>query len=459
MTDSLAIARMQAGRRLRPHARLGLGGLHAAALVTGVLLTLHGSGGADPLVPFLMFVALTSAVIASRRLTGMGESGARPHLRDLKTLFASDRYRLLLIAAPLHWACCAPYNSFFGILLHDRHLPPVALGVAFCVGVAGEMLIFVRFARLRALFELDTMLAIAFAGSAIRWLLISQVTSIAGDHGAAAGALPDLRALLGGGRRGRRRVGAAAAARHRAGVLRAVGRRRRQHPGQHGDRRDLRPRRRRRLRVPGRRLRRADPAGARADRAPPAAAGSARHERAARGASSRCRGWRWRAPAGPPTGKRAPEAAGAKPGAPAAAILRAPAPPADEPARFVLVRAGAVLHTALPPAGRRVRLPALVIESDSPQAAARFRLVRAAGDWVELETATIDPEKPHCHAPPAAFAGLALRLFASAADLQPVTIAPDSLALEGGGAVELEPGVPRSRERAITGRSSRTPTP
>ena len=107
-----------------------------------------------------MFVALTSAVVASRRRSrGMGESGARPHLRDLRQLFASDRYRLLLIAAPLHWACCAPYNSFFGILLHDRHLPPVALGVAFCVGVAGEMLIFVRFARLRARLDLDTMLA------------------------------------------------------------------------------------------------------------------------------------------------------------------------------------------------------------------------------------------------------------------------------------------------------------
>jgi hypothetical protein len=139
------------------------------------------------------------------------------------------------------------------------------------------------------------------------------------------------------------------------------------------------------------------------------------------------------------------EASGAKPAPPAAAILRAPAPPAEEPARFVLVRAGAVLHTALPPAGHRVRLPALVIESDSPQAAARFRLVRAAGDWVELETATLDPEKPHCHAPPASFAGLALRLFASAADLQPVTSRRIHVALDGGGAVELEPGVPLSR--------------
>jgi hypothetical protein len=132
---------------------------------------------------------------------------------------------------------------------------------------------------------------------------------------------------------------------------------------------------------------------------------------------------------------------------PPAAILRAPTPPpTDEPARFVLLRAGAVLHTAQPPAGHRLRLPAMVIESDSPQAAARFRLVRAAGDWVELETAALDPEKPHCHAPPAAFAGLALRLFASAADLQPVTSRRIHLGLEGSGAVDLEPGVPVTRE-------------
>ncbi len=128
-----------------------------------------------------------------------------------------------------------------------------------------------------------------------------------------------------------------------------------------------------------------------------------------------------------------------------AGILRAPAPPADEP-RFVLVRAGALLHTALPPAGRRVRLTALAIESDSPQAAARFRLVRAAGDWVEVETARIDAAEPHCHAPPAAFAGLALHLYVAATDIQPVTSRRLHLPLEGGGAIELEPGVPVSRD-------------
>jgi len=133
----------------------------------------------------------------------------------------------------------------------------------------------------------------------------------------------------------------------------------------------------------------------------------------------------------------------ARPAPPAAAILRAPAPTAsEEPARFVLVRAGATLHTAQPPAGHRLRLPALAIESDSPQAAARFRVVRSAGDWIELETTGVEPGQPHCHAPPAAFAGLALHLYVSAADLQPVTSRRIHLAFEGGGAIDLEPGVP-----------------
>ena len=59
LTDSLAIARMQAGVDYGRMRVWGSAGCMAAALVTGVLLTLHGSGGADPLVPFLMFVALT----------------------------------------------------------------------------------------------------------------------------------------------------------------------------------------------------------------------------------------------------------------------------------------------------------------------------------------------------------------------------------------------------------------
>ena len=153
----------------------------------------------------------------------------------------------------------------------------------------------------------------------------------------------------------------------------------------------------------------------------------------------------WLSLAGPrraPDAAASADAAAARPAPPPGVSLRAPVPSSEEPARYALVRAGAVLHTALPPAGRRLRLPALAIESDSPQAAARFRVVRAAGDWIEVETATIDPGQPHCHAPPPAFAGLALRLFVSTADLQPVTARRIHLGFDSRGAIDLEPGVP-----------------
>ncbi len=140
------------------------------------------------------------------------------------------------------------------------------------------------------------------------------------------------------------------------------------------------------------------------------------------------------------------DAAATKPAPLPAAILRAPPPPpSDEPARFALVRAGAVLHTALPPAGRRLRFAAPAIESDSPQSAGRFRVVGTAGAWIEVETATIDPGQPHCHAPPASFAGLALRLYVAAADLQPVTSHRVHLPFGEGGAIDVEPGVPVTR--------------
>lgn len=188
LTDSLAMARIREGGDYGRMRVWGSAGCMLAALLTGVLLTRWGHGGdgdggaagtgaaatADALVPRLMFAALAAALIASRGLRGAGQSGARPRLRDVRELFRNQRFRLLMIAAPLHWMCCAPYNAFFGILLRDRRLPPVVLGTSFCIGVAGEMLVFVLFTRLRRLLDLEAMLAIAFAASGLRWILISQ---------------------------------------------------------------------------------------------------------------------------------------------------------------------------------------------------------------------------------------------------------------------------------------------
>ena len=63
----------------------------------------------------------------------------------------------------------APYNVFFGVFLRDLGLPPLVWGVAFAVGVTAEMLVLLAFHRMHARVRLDTLLALAFVASALRW--------------------------------------------------------------------------------------------------------------------------------------------------------------------------------------------------------------------------------------------------------------------------------------------------
>ncbi|HET6279835.1 MAG TPA: MFS transporter [Polyangia bacterium] len=174
LADSLAIARVRAGGdygRLRVWGSLGC---MVATLVGGAILTARGGRGADPLVPRMLCLALAAAFIASLRLRGTGEQSARPRLNDVKVLLRDGRFRLLLVAAALHWMCCAPYHVFFGILLRDRQLSPNVIGVSFCIGVAAEIVVLFAFKRLRRLMDLEAMLMLACAGSAVRWFAISQ---------------------------------------------------------------------------------------------------------------------------------------------------------------------------------------------------------------------------------------------------------------------------------------------
>jgi PPP family 3-phenylpropionic acid transporter len=159
LVDSVAIARVW-----------GVGG--------GALLTARGGRPGDALVPGLVAAALLATFLASLQLRGTGEPAARPHLDDVRALLRNSRFRLLLVVAPLHWIGCAPYNIFFGIFVRERHLTPAVLGCALATGVAAETLVLLLFSRLRRRFDIETLLAVAFAGTSIRWLVMPAATSI-----------------------------------------------------------------------------------------------------------------------------------------------------------------------------------------------------------------------------------------------------------------------------------------
>jgi len=120
-----------------------------------------------------MWLALGCAFAAALRLRGAGEPSTRPRAADVKALLADPRLRVLLVIATLHWICLAPYNVYFGVFLHDLGLAPLSWGLAYSTGVVMEVFVLMTFHRLQVRFRLETLLAAAFAVSAVRWLAIA----------------------------------------------------------------------------------------------------------------------------------------------------------------------------------------------------------------------------------------------------------------------------------------------
>ena len=191
LIDSVAIARVRGGGGHYGRIRIwGSAGYILASVGVGVWLTERGDRPGDPLVPALMAASYLGAFAASLQLGGTGEAARRPRWRDVGALIGDRRFRLLLTIAPLHWIGCAPYNVFFGIFVRDRGLSPAVLGLALGTGVLAEMIVLLEFTRLQSRFALERLLAVAFAGTALRWALMPLCA-----HGGAIIALQSLHGL------------------------------------------------------------------------------------------------------------------------------------------------------------------------------------------------------------------------------------------------------------------------
>ena len=177
LVDSVAIAQVRRGGDYGRIRLWGSIGYMTSAIGVGALLTARSRQSADRLVPALVAGALLATFLVSLRLRGTGEPAARPHWSDVRTLLQNRRFRLLLVVAPLHWIGCAPYNIFFGVFVRERHLSSLIVGLALATGVAGEMMVLLCFTRLRRRFDIETLLVLAFAGTAIRWLVMPWVVA------------------------------------------------------------------------------------------------------------------------------------------------------------------------------------------------------------------------------------------------------------------------------------------
>jgi PPP family 3-phenylpropionic acid transporter len=163
------------------HIRLGGSlGFAALALLVGALLAWRGDRPGDPLLPLTVLTLVAALALGVRWLpAGSPPVGARPGWREVRDLLRDPSLLGLLAVCALHWLACAPFHLFFGLLVRDRGLPSAVTGLGMGAGVAAEVAFLLWFPRLEGRFRLRTLLGVAFAGSALRWVLLSRAEGAA----------------------------------------------------------------------------------------------------------------------------------------------------------------------------------------------------------------------------------------------------------------------------------------
>lgn len=165
------------------YARVRLGGslgFAALALLTGALLALRGDRQGDRLLPLLALgLSAATALVAARLPAASPPAGPRPGWAEVRALLGDRSLLGLLAVCALHWLACAPFHLFFGLLVRDRGLPSAVTGLGMGAGVAAEVVFLLWFPRLEGRFRLRTLLAVAFAGSTLRWVLLSMAEGAA----------------------------------------------------------------------------------------------------------------------------------------------------------------------------------------------------------------------------------------------------------------------------------------
>ncbi|XYH99413.1 MFS transporter [Sorangium sp. So ce1128] len=169
-----------------------LGGL-AVVQGLGMVLTSRGERTGDIAMPIALLGIVAAYALLAQTLPPAPPADRPPNARDLRALAGDGRLRLFLLVCVLHWVSFAPYDLLFGVFLRDRGMPSSFMGLGLAGGSIAEALMMFVFPALERRFKVGPLLAMAFAGMAVRWGLLSvshgalSIAVLQILHGVAAG--------------------------------------------------------------------------------------------------------------------------------------------------------------------------------------------------------------------------------------------------------------------------------
>lgn len=143
----------------------------------GLLLSARGELPGDPAMPFFLVACVTAYTAVAQMLPFAPPADRRPELGDVRALIQDGRLRLLLLVCLIHWISYTPYDLLFGVFLRDLGLPSSFNGLVLAGGSLAEVLMLAAFPLLERRLRVGSLLALIFAGTALRWGLLSLATS------------------------------------------------------------------------------------------------------------------------------------------------------------------------------------------------------------------------------------------------------------------------------------------
>jgi PPP family 3-phenylpropionic acid transporter len=179
LIDAVAVEWLQR-RNAGSYSRTRLFGTVGGLLIVqglGSLLSARGEQPGDIATPLWMAACIVACTVIAQLLPFAPPGDRPPELRDVRTLSQDGRLRLLLLVCLIHWLCYTPYDLLFGIYLRDQGLPSSFNGVGLAGGTVAEILVLAVFPALERRLRVGSLLALIFAGTALRWALLSGATT------------------------------------------------------------------------------------------------------------------------------------------------------------------------------------------------------------------------------------------------------------------------------------------